>query len=184
MPQADENAGAPPPPQARARAPRIPRAPWLALGLLVAAAALATVWQRWSDLAPAGTAHAAKTEAPARPMPADESKSVPLPPQAAPPPPAPIETTAERKAYDEFRVRLDVSASDKDGDPLTYAWVQTGGPSVTLHGADKPHAWFVPKEPGRYVFEIRVGDGTNTTVAQVVRTVGEADFASRSPGKE
>ena len=38
---------------------------------------------------------------------------------------------------------LDGSKSnDADGDPLTYSWTQTGGPSITLKSVDKPITTF------------------------------------------
>lgn len=192
MTQTGDNAGAQASPQPIARPTpptRRSRAPWLALGLAVAVAAVATVWQRWSDLAPAAppaTAPPAQAEPPGPPRPVDES--VQAQPQAAvaeaAPRTAPPDREEERNVYEGFRVRLDVWAADEENDPLTYEWVQTGGPNVKIHDADKPHAYFMAGEPGRYVFAIRVGDGKDTTMAQVVRTVTDADLASRSPGKE
>lgn len=35
---------------------------------------------------------------------------------------------------------------DPDGDPITYHWEQTGGPTVALDGIDAPHASFVAPE--------------------------------------
>ena len=69
------------------------------------------------------------------------------------------------------------SGTDPEGQSLTYTWVQTGGPSVTL---DDPNAATPSFDAPEYVsdaaltFELTVSDGTNTSVDTVAITV-EAD---------
>jgi PKD repeat protein len=50
-------------------------------------------------------------------------------------------------------------SSDPDGDILTYAWSQTGGPIVLLSGADTVNPTFTPPESGIYTFQLTVDDG-------------------------
>jgi len=58
-------------------------------------------------------------------------------------------------------VRLNGSGSfDRDGDTLSYAWSQVGGPeSVLLEGATTVQAQFEASEPGIYEFQLVVHDG-------------------------
>lgn len=71
-------------------------------------------------------------------------------------------------------VALDgASSSDSDGDTLTFAWVQTGGPSVTLFGAGGATPRFTPTASGVYAFQLTVDDGdggASTSTVQVTVT--------------
>ncbi|WP_225408769.1 myxosortase-dependent M36 family metallopeptidase [Stigmatella hybrida] len=49
---------------------------------------------------------------------------------------------ADQSVQEGTEVRLAGTATDPDGDALTYAWTQTAGPSVTLTGADAAGATF------------------------------------------
>jgi len=70
-------------------------------------------------------------------------------------------------------VTLDASAStDPDEDPLTFAWVQVSGPTVTLSDPTAEQPTFTPPQPGIYVFELVVSDPTGPSQpAQVTITV-------------
>ncbi len=78
--------------------------------------------------------------------------TVDAPPQAAVQAPARVNPGA--------LVILDASDSrDPDGEDLTFAWVQTGGPSVDLTGAEAPRAAFTaPADPGPVDFRLTVTD--------------------------
>jgi hypothetical protein len=55
---------------------------------------------------------------------------------------------------------LDGSASyDPDGNPLSFAWSQTGGPSVVLSNPSSAKPSFIPMVAGIYTFQLIVSDG-------------------------
>ena len=72
-------------------------------------------------------------------------------------------------------------SSDGDGDPITYSWVQTGGPGVTLNGANTANPSFTapPRTNAAQVltFDLTVNDGiassaTSTVTITVPSNVG------------
>jgi K319L-like, PKD domain/Fibronectin type III domain/Bacterial TSP3 repeat len=65
-------------------------------------------------------------------------------------------------------------SSDPDGDPLTYTWTQTNGTPVSLQDPNTQTASFVPEQPGGYVFELVVNDGTLSSPAVDVTVSAES----------
>ncbi len=70
-------------------------------------------------------------------------------------------------------VTLDGSASsDPDGDALSFAWLQIGGPAVVLDDPTSPAPQFVaPATGGQLEFSLVVDDGTDASAADFVSVV-------------
>lgn len=87
---------------------------------------------------------------------------------------------SDRSVAELTAVTLDGSASsDPDGDPITFSWLQTAGPIVTLAGANGAQPTFTAPDvaPGATVtltFELTVGDGTDTGSDSVNVRVSES----------
>ncbi len=60
-------------------------------------------------------------------------------------------------------------SSDPDGDPITYSWRQTAGPSVALGGATTAWPSFTAPRSGTYAFELTVNDGDGGIAKDVVQ---------------
>ncbi len=79
-------------------------------------------------------------------------------------------------------VTLAGSGSDPDGgpSPLTYAWSQTAGPSVTISNPTQANATVTPATAGAYGFRLTVSDGAASATDDVAVTVstpgGTAEF--------
>ncbi|HEY9160374.1 MAG TPA: PKD domain-containing protein [Desulfomonilia bacterium] len=68
-----------------------------------------------------------------------------------------------------LKVTLDGRGSwDADGNTLSYIWSQISGPSVSLSGANTATPSFTPGTAGTYVFELKVYDGKDTSLADTV----------------
>ncbi|MCK4660367.1 MAG: hypothetical protein KAV82_12665 [Phycisphaerae bacterium] len=106
------------------------------------------------------------------------------PPNVDPPTPTPREVPIADAGVDKTvdvgsSVTLSgANSSDSDGDPLTYHWEQTGGPTVTLEGGNTMVATFMANEEGTYDFSLTVNDDrrgsdTDTVRIEAVRGSGE-----------
>ena len=68
-----------------------------------------------------------------------------------------------------LKVTLDGSnSSDLDGNTLSYIWSQISGPSVSLTGSNTATPSFTPGTAGTYIFELKVYDGKDTSLADTV----------------
>jgi Ca2+-binding RTX toxin-like protein len=77
-------------------------------------------------------------------------------------------------------VSLSASASDPEGQGLSYTWTQTSGPAVTLSGADGATPTFTAPDMAAnttLTFQVAVSDGTNTTYDTVNVLVNADDDA-------
>ena len=86
-----------------------------------------------------------------------------------------------QNVYEGATVTLSGSgSSDPDGDPLSYSWTQTAGPSVTLSGAGTVSASFTAPTTGsivNYTFQLTVDDGNGGTDTDTVTvTVTPSNF--------
>ncbi len=86
-------------------------------------------------------------------------------------------------------VTLDGTGStDPDGDTLTYSWVQTSGPSVTLSDANAAMPTFTaPAANDTVTFELTVSDGAATSTDSIdveVRAVGTVTIVQRITGTD
>jgi len=100
----------------------------------------------------------------------------PPPPPPPPPPPAPAAPVAnagaDQTVQEMTEVNLSGSATDANGDPITYMWVQTAGTVVTLNTPDAAAASFTAPDvtagnPEELTFELTASDpgGLSTTDA-------------------
>ena len=96
------------------------------------------------------------------------------------------EAGPDQTVDDGAAVTLDGSASrDPNGDPLSHAWEQIGGPTVTLSDPTHVQPGFlapsVPSGGGTLTFRLTVSDGTHTsppdTVNITVKNVNQAPVA-------
>ncbi|MDF1838591.1 MAG: PA14 domain-containing protein, partial [Planctomycetota bacterium] len=89
---------------------------------------------------------------------------------------APSADAGPNQAVEEnSEVQLRGVGVDPEGTGLTYTWLQTSGPTVTLSGADTASPTFTAPEllsNTDVVFELSVSDGTNVSVDTVTVTVG------------
>ncbi|MBK8915973.1 MAG: LEPR-XLL domain-containing protein [Phycisphaerales bacterium] len=91
-----------------------------------------------------------------------------------------ISAGADQSVHEGDVVTLSASATDADGDEITYEWVQTGGPAVSL---SDPHAasptFTAPQgtHDTAITFELRVSDGKAVSVDSVTIAVSAQDDA-------
>jgi len=77
-------------------------------------------------------------------------------------------------------ITLSANASDADGDPLSYTWSQTNGPTVTLSKSDTSQPTFVAPRINTdttMVFNYEVSDGVRTSSAPVTVNLRNIDSA-------
>lgn len=104
------------------------------------------------------------------------------PPPPPPGPAAPVANAGPDQTVQELTmVNLSGSATDANGDPITYSWMQTAGPTVTLDTPDAAAASFTAPDvtvgnPEILSFELTASDpgGLSTTDTIIVTVQEEA----------
>ena len=87
---------------------------------------------------------------------------------------APTGTGGTITVDENAKVTLTSNATDADGDTLTYAWTQTGGPSVSLTGTDSSKLEFTaPKvnSDTELTFSLTVTDSDGASTGEINYTV-------------
>jgi hypothetical protein len=98
---------------------------------------------------------------------------------------APQLTTENVTVLSQAKVTLTATASDSDGDNVTYSWIQLAGPSVVLEGTRSNTMTFsAPKvlENTTLVFEVSASDGALTSSQNVEVSVKPNQTSSKSNG--
>ncbi|MBN2296746.1 MAG: tandem-95 repeat protein, partial [Pirellulales bacterium] len=82
------------------------------------------------------------------------------------------------------QVQLGISATDPEGESLSYEWVQTSGPTVELSDASSPNPTFTAPHGSsnmEITFEVHVSDGENSvsdTISVTVNAVNDGPEAA------
>jgi hypothetical protein len=72
---------------------------------------------------------------------------------------------------------------DPDGDAITFAWKQIGGPTVAVTGVEPGRIRFTPATPGDYGFQVTVTDtkGASSSKSTVVTAVDSSGTPTEPP---
>ncbi len=84
------------------------------------------------------------------------------------------DTTIVARDSNDITVNLTGTASDPNDDPLTYAWIQLSGPSVSITNSDSLSASFIASSPTAdtdYVFQLTADDGTESMSDEVTISI-------------
>jgi MYXO-CTERM domain-containing protein len=99
---------------------------------------------------------------------------------------APSVAVADAEVAERSPVSVTATASDPDGEAVTFLWAQASGPAVTLTGAQSPTVSFVAPEVSkaevasgahRVVLRVTVSDGAGPASAEVIVTVANVNRA-------
>jgi MYXO-CTERM domain-containing protein len=98
-----------------------------------------------------------------------------------------VNAGADQTVEEGVTVTLSGSGADPDGDTLTYAWIQTAGPTVTLNGANTATASFATPDVTAstvFTFTLRVTDTSGITVEDSVSITVTAKTGGGDGGGE
>jgi hypothetical protein len=84
-------------------------------------------------------------------------------------------TSSATSLAPEASCSLSCTASDPDGDTLTYQWTTTGG---TISGEGSAVTWLAPAAEGTYTISVTVSDGKGGTASQNLTINVETKFGS------
>lgn len=86
-----------------------------------------------------------------------------------------VSTQPARSVVADTAINLTATASDVDGDSLSYTWVQLSGTTLQLAGATTASLTFTPSQTGTYLLQLTVSDGRGGSAsAEVTVTVTPA----------